>query len=184
VALLKLNVGDLAPPFQTQDIDGRSIDLSTPRKGLLLLAFHRFAACPFCNLRIHELTSRYDAYERKGLRAIAIFESSVPNLRTGLANRKLPFPVVSDPKRALYQQYGVEHSVLGVLRTIPHMGAVTSETKKLGITPRVEREGSISRMPADFLITPAGRIHTAFYGTNMNDHLDFAHIEDALARDA
>lgn len=49
------NVGRLSLP----DLDGVTFDLGRLRGKRFMLSFSRFAACPFCNLRVHELTTRF-----------------------------------------------------------------------------------------------------------------------------
>ena len=36
------------------------ISVSTKKGKKTLLTFYRFATCPFCNLRIHEIINRYE----------------------------------------------------------------------------------------------------------------------------
>lgn len=181
---MRLKAAQEAPLFSTEDILGRHVDLKALRGRPVLLAMHRFSTCPFCNLRVHQLSLRYEAYEKQGLFAVAVFESSKQNLIDGVARQKAPFAIVSNPDLSLYSLYGAEKSVLGMLRTAPSMLAVARETKEKQLVQKVAKEGSALRMPADFLIAPDGRIHTAFYGTNMGDHLPFAQIDAFVAEHA
>lgn len=178
---MRLKSGDRAPDFASNDIFGKRFELSALRGKHVLLAFHRFSSCPFCNFRVHQLRTRFRNYSSQGLNVVTVFESSEANLREGVAKQDVPFPIISNPDLSLYRTYGVENSRLGVLKTMIHAASTAKEAKKLGLVQPIEKEGDITRMPADFLIDPQGRIQTAYYGNHMSDHVDFQVIDAFLA---
>jgi len=55
---MRLQAGQPAPDFLRPDIGGKTIRLGDYRGRYLLLSFYRYASCPFCNLRVHELLQR------------------------------------------------------------------------------------------------------------------------------
>ena len=63
---LKRNI--LAPLFNVKDVFGRTIDLNDYRDSKVLIAFFRHAGCPFCNLRVHELSKAHQELKAKDLR--------------------------------------------------------------------------------------------------------------------
>jgi len=159
------------PGFSVKDIKG---EVHTPEKYLgqkWMLSFFRYASCPACNLRIHELTKVYDELQEKGLAILAVFESPKESIMKYVAAGELPFSIIPDPDRNLYKQFGVEASWIKYV-----LGAPTVMKAILkGIFPG-KMEGDWAMVPADFLIDEHGSIHTAYYGKNIGDHLDFQHI--------
>ena len=61
----RLETGQSAPLFSLTDIYDREIDLSAYKnKGKkILISFFRNVACPFCNFRIHQLTTKNDQWK-------------------------------------------------------------------------------------------------------------------------
>ncbi len=177
---MRLKPGDHAPDFVVRDVSDAMVSLASLRGHHVLVAFHRFATCPFCNLRVHTLASRFAALAERGLRVVAFFESSTENLRAGAARQKVPFPLVADPELNTYALYGAgDTSVVAMLRTLPHVGEVR-RAKALALPIDGPRDGSVTRLPADFLVAPDGRIAVAHYGNDYADHLPIPRIESAL----
>ena len=54
----KLKKGAQAPNFRATNYLGDGINLNDLRGKKILLSFHVFASCPFCNLRVNELKIR------------------------------------------------------------------------------------------------------------------------------
>jgi len=166
---MKLTINSPAPRIKTKDILGNDFDLETYKGQKILVAFFRFSTCPFCNLRIHTLSTEY---EKLGINIVAIFESSNENLRKHLAHYELPFPVLSDRAGVYYKSYGLNKSVIGVFKgmlTRPiEMLRGMSKGKSLfhGI------DGHLTRMPADFLIDENGMIRELMYARDEGEHMD------------
>ena len=72
---MKIKVGQLAREFEVEDINGKSIALDDYTGKKLLLAFFRHAACPLCNLRVHQLIQNYPDLQNRGVNILAFFES-------------------------------------------------------------------------------------------------------------
>ena len=163
---MRLKPGTIAPKFSVSDILGEK---HSPEKYLgqkWMLSFFRYASCPACNLRIHELTKVYDELQEKGFSILAVFESPKDSILEYVGKNKLPFPIIPDPERNLYKLYGVASSWLGYIMGAPTvMKAIWN-----GFLPG-KMEGDKAIVPADFLINPDGTIHTAYYGKNIGDHL-------------
>lgn len=178
----RLVVGEAAPIFQTEDIFGNTVDLSAHAGRWVLLSFLRMSACALCNLRVHELIGRYDDLQRRGLDAIAVFESPRENMLQYVGRQDAPFPLIGDPQAKLYDRYGVETSEEKVQATM--QAASTPEriaaAKAAGFELTPEPGSNFHRMPADFLIGPDGIIREAFYSDLVGEHLPFAVIERYL----
>lgn len=49
----------VAPEFAVADVFGVPVRLADYRGQRLLLSFYRYASCPLCNLRVHELLQHH-----------------------------------------------------------------------------------------------------------------------------
>src|SRR6201994_4666729 len=107
-----LNTGDKVEARTLIKIGGAAVALPAG-DGLVHLQFRRFAGCPICNLHMHEIASRHNEIATAGVTEVVVFHSSAGRLRRYVA--ELPFDVVADPKRKLYDEFGVHNSIRGVL---------------------------------------------------------------------
>lgn len=177
-----LVAGQAAPAFSLLDVTGRLIHLHDYRGGLLLLSFYRYASCPLCNLRVHELLGHYPRWHAAGLEMLAVFESPVAHIPRYLDQHAAPFPILPDPERILYRRYGVSPSWRGFLRAwTRHLPMVFDAVVRKRFLPG-RMDGDWAMVPADFLIGPDLRIATAFYGRHIGDHLPLTDIETFLDR--
>ncbi|NOQ36235.1 MAG: redoxin domain-containing protein, partial [Methylococcaceae bacterium] len=167
---MKLKQGDTAPVFQLPAIEGDPFNLETLKGKRYLLSFFRFASCPFCNLRLHQLITRLNEFDEK-FTLIAVFNSPLENLTEHVDKHQSPFPILADEKGIIYQHYGVEKSFIGVLKgMIFRMPTLLKAMFIKGYFPS-KRQGSMTTMPVDFLIDEQGIIQTAYYGKDEGDHL-------------
>lgn len=177
---MRKKVGDRVVPFRLAALDGALFDLSSLEGRPYMLSFFRFASCPFCNLRMHDLVKRRgelgDAFT-----IVAVFDSSPENLREHAARHDAPFPVLADPAGTVYAQYGIEHSVVGMLKgMVLRMPTMLYAMFAKGYVPR-KIGGSMTTLPADFLVDASGVIRLAYYGRDEGDHLSFAKVSEFAA---
>jgi peroxiredoxin Q/BCP len=176
----QLHPGQTAPPFRGATYEGGTITLEDFRGGKVWLGFYRYASCPLCNFRIHHITQRHAEYDSAGLTVIAVFQSSAESMAKYVAGQEPPFVLVSDPEEATYAQFGVRSSKLGFLA--PTNVAGLARAASVGFLPG-RMEGTIDRVPADFLIDEAGVIQDVFYGKTIADHIGFDRVDAFLAND-
>ncbi len=177
--------GDLAPAVRLSAIDGSTFDTARLSGRRYLLSLFRFASCPFCNLRVHHLTRRF-AELGPGFGIVAIFDSPLDNLRRHADRHGAPFPILADETGETYRTYAIERSVAGMLKGMALRAPTLMEAMARGYLPTSLR-GSLTTMPADFLVDERGAIRTAHYGRDDGDHLPFDDVlafsrEDAHAR--
>lgn len=171
---MRLTAGTVAPAFATSDHLGHPIELNGARQNAVLLSFYRYASCPICNLRIHELTQAQPVLAELGLALIAVFQSPATTITDYVGKKPLPFPIIADPSMALYRDYGVESTWRGLFSWKVLTRALKAFAS--GYAPgRID--GPVDRVPADFLIDQQGRIAIAHYGRDIDDHLPLATIE-------
>lgn len=168
----RLRAGDTVPPRQLSTIAG--IDIQVPDLDRLThLQFRRFAACPLCNVHLRSVARRYEEIEQVGVREIAVFHSPVEIMQPHQGG--LPFAVVADPDKVLYDEFGVEFSVRANLHPRawtaplrPQTWAVVASGIRAGARLGLQGDTMLG-LPADFLIAPDGTVLAARYGAHAND---------------
>jgi len=173
--------GQHAPDFTATDMDGNTIQFSNYVGKKTLLVFFRFASCPLCTVRFAQLVQNFPNYQEKGLNIIAVFESSPDYVRKYINDkRKVPFPIIADLEGDLYKLYNVKKSILGtakgMFRIFKMLKGMFDPAHSMGIP-----DGSISRVPADFLVNPLMIVKESYYGKDIGDHIPFKHIDNFLA---
>lgn len=170
-------VGDKIAARTLSSVSGGTVSVPTPGR-LVHLQFRRFAGCPICNLHLREVARRSADIADAGVDELIIFHSSADRLRQYVA--EVPFPMVADPDRKLYKEFGVESSFRSLLNRDAMRAAargIRQTTSLIGaLAPREDHSGK----PADFLIEPGGTIVACKYGVHPDDQwtvdemLDFA----------
>ena len=173
---MRLFAPETAPALDLVDIHGQPITLHRAGR-LTLLSFFRDAACPFCNFRIYELTSRHAELAARGLDIVAVFSASQAEVLRFAGQRPRPFPLAADPTSGAHQIYGIERSFWRKLKAI--VTRVPTLLKGLRLVGLVGlNTGNL--MPADFLIDQHGRIAEAYYGRDAGDRIPLQQVERLL----
>jgi thioredoxin-dependent peroxiredoxin len=178
---MRLEPGQDAPSFTVETLDGGTLSLEQFAGKPLLLMFHRYAGCPMCNIRLHQLAKRFPELHERGLEAVAFFHSPPEEIRKHAGGRQYPFAIATDPKFRVYRKYGVETSWprLAMALVQPSVYRDFFKASRHGyFGGRMPRQ--LAKMPADFFIRPDGRIHTAHYGQGIAHHMSPQEIETAL----
>jgi peroxiredoxin len=162
--------GQPASDFETTDIYGEAVRLRNFRGRRLMLAFFRFAACPYCNLRVHELMSKASLWQEH-LPIIAVFQSPAETLLKHRNLQNFPARIVADPEMRLFHLYEGELSttkfITGHLFHAPQwVQGVQKGAFDAGTTL-----GELRLVPAEMLIDEQGIIQRAYYGRDVTDHL-------------
>lgn len=176
---MRLKAGDKAPQFQALDIHGQMQTLSDNNQQATLLSFHRHAGCPPCNLRVREQILAKKDFDRYGVQLLGVFESPADSIRRDLAHGEVPFPILPDSDRQLYELYSVSPSLLGFLRSflVKPLYSIKAIFKH-GYIPKFTE--ATTMMPAEFLIAPDSTVILSRYSRDFGDHLSMAEIFQAL----
>lgn len=169
----KLKPTEKAPLFEMTSAQGETINLTQYKGKTVLLAFFRFAGCPVCNFRMHELIENYPKLQAKNIEIIAVFESGNKTLISYLTDTKIPFPILGDSSLVLYKKYGTDKSLGKMMATMfkkkPKQEIKQGEALFNG--KKYKQDGSMIRIPADFIIDEKGQIKMAHYGKFIGDHI-------------
>jgi alkyl-hydroperoxide reductase/thiol specific antioxidant family protein len=141
---------------------------------LVHLQLRRFAGCPICSLHLHSIVRRHDDIVAAGVREVVVFHSTAEEFLGHEAD--LPFPVIADPDRRLYAEFGVGSSPRALLNprawwpTLRGLSrAVRAIVRKHQPAPVAHPHGGRLGLPADLLIASDGRVLACKYGAHAYD---------------
>ena len=163
----RLQKGSKVPDLSLNTIQGSVVMIPYKSSPLLHIQFRRYAGCPICNLHLRTVAKRHDEITAAGIKELVFFHSKADDMIPHLGD--MPFECVADPKKAYYQRFGVETSLLGSLNPknlVPALKGLRS------LSPRIfckKPENGNLGMPADFLIDSEGRIIDLKYGSFADD---------------
>lgn len=174
----KIKKGNISPNFQARDYLNNRVNLKEFRGKKVLLSFHVFASCPFCNLRVNELKNKYDEWKSKGFEMIHIFPSPGEKIAQFAGKDNPQFPIIGDPHKIIYELYGLRKSTFGLLKGFLKVKKLFRAFKVVGLFESLHNNDSDMRqLPADFLIDENGVIQKAFYAKTVSDNLPIPEIE-------
>lgn len=163
-------------------ITGELVEIPDPDR-LVHLQLRRFAGCPVCNLHLRSFVRRHDAIETAGIREVVVFHSPADELRIHAS--ELPFAVIADPDKRLYEELGVTSGVRSLLDPRawgPILVALTRSVVALVLgrerSPALSPHGGRFGLPADFLIAPDGRILACKHGQHVYDQWSVDEVLD------
>jgi peroxiredoxin Q/BCP len=177
---MHLSTGDQALAFSTTDILGNVVTLADYRGKKTLICFFRYVGCPFCQLVFQAILAQYPKFAKKGLAIVVFFQSPKESIIEAMQGTAVPFPVIADPEKELYNLYGVESSVLGAVRGLVKIPTFYRRLQKEHIRTG-KLEGDLLLMPAYFLVGPPEfTVHKARYSADFTGQMPFVDIEDFL----
>lgn len=177
---MKIFEGQIAIDFNVSDAFGKPIKLSSYNGNKVLLSFFRNVHCPFCNLRVHELSKLREQLEDKGLKMIFFFESTPESIQNSVFHQEMSaIPLIGDPEKKIYSQYGIEASALKMMSTFFTSGVMKGmkEGSKYDVPKEKESHVTQTLIPADFLIDENMIVRKVHYGANVKDHLPTEEIK-------
>jgi len=159
---MKVQAGDTFPAKVLESVTGKSINIPDPN-ALIHLQFRRFVDCPICNTHIAQLRKRADEIKAAGIKEVILFHSSAKSIRS--YQKDVPFLLVADPNKVLYEEFGVETSLSFLSLKALSAGMRGMAHGHFGL----RLSGGPLGLPADFLIAPSGQIKAVKYGTDAYD---------------
>lgn len=179
----KLTDGNQAPSFSVEDIFGEKVEINTTNGQKVLLSFFRYSGCPWCNLAIYRLTQMAPDLEAQGVKVVCFVQSNRENIIHNVINRhdpKPPFTIVPDPNKIIYGLYAVEENALKYFTSLRKAPEWIYSSYKLHFK-QPEVDGSVTLVPAQFLIDADGTLIKVHYGTDYADDMTYSEIKAAIA---
>ncbi len=157
-----LKPGDQAPDFNLESVNAGIVTLSQLRGKRILLAFGRYFGCPACQAEFDDLVAFSSSHP--AITIVYVTQSSPESATTYLFGRNITFPVVPAPKVGdtypIYDQYGAgKLGPVGLMKLISKGREARAKGKKHGAYEGVETQS-----PAQFIVSPDGKIQYANYG--------------------
>ena len=172
----KIKAGESIPSLSGQSYNRGAIHLDDYRGTKLILSFYRYAACPFCNLRMQQFIKKYQSdYSNRGIKAVAVFQSPEESIAKYLSKHEAPFDIIADPKQQWYKSMGLTTSWKGFMLGAANVSQAM-EARRKGLI-NIDPEGPANRLPADFLIGTDGTVEVVYYAKNISDHIPFEAID-------
>ena len=158
----------------TQDINGNPFDLSTLAGKKILLTFYRDAYCPFCNLRIKEITKLQDEFGKYNAMMVGIFNSTATEIIKHNKKRNFNLWMIADPENKLYKEYNISRSYTGMLKAFLRIKRMIQFTMAGYFTLKSLTKSPL--LPVDFLIDENQNIVKSYYGKDFGDHMPINEI--------
>lgn len=175
---MKLQAGNSAIDFIAKDINGTDVKLSDYRGRKIILSFYRNVSCPFCNRRVHQIMGHSVRLKKAGVQMVFLFESSNDKLSSSVFHKGIsPWPLIGDPDKNVYKQYGVEQSTFKMMKTmvVANVGQAKKDVNDFDLP--ADKEASMNLIPADFFIDENFKIVKAHYGGHLDDHVDIEELK-------
>lgn len=110
-----LSIGDPAPAFSLPNQDKETVSLSDYLgKKNLVVYFYPKDETPGCVMEACGFRDNYEDFTDAGAEVIGISADGAKSHSAFIANRKLPFQLLSDPDMAVSKAFGVEKSAFGL----------------------------------------------------------------------
>jgi len=173
---MSYQVGDKIMGLNLPNIDGSQFTLDQVKGKRYMLSFMRFSACPFCQLRIHQLISNWQKFN-ENFTVIAVFNSPLDNLQKQCKNQLALFPILADEKLVYYQKFSVKQSVAGLFKAMFfRMPTLLTSKFAKGYFPS-SIKGKLTTLPADFLVNEQRIIEFIYIAKDSGDHLPFDRVK-------
>jgi len=165
---MKLDVGAKAPSFEVEDARGKVWDV--PRNmgdRYLALVFLRHLGCPLCMRRIDEISNDIPRFDSAGADVLVVVESTPARVKSYTDKKGLRVALVGDRDKNLYRGFGVERGDFKSFLSPNVLKASVKATLKGYMHGKFE--GDELQKPAEFIISPSGKIAWAHYGKDISD---------------
>ncbi|MCK4841161.1 MAG: redoxin domain-containing protein [Methylococcales bacterium] len=178
---MSYQIGDNISELSLPCIDGSQFTLDQAQGKRYMLSFMRFSACPFCQLRIHQLISHWQELD-KNFTVIAVFDSPLEDLQKHTNNELAPFPILADEHYFYYQEFAVKQSISGMFKAmIFRMPTLLYAMIGKRYFPS-SIKGKVTTLPADFLVDENGIIESIYHAKDSGDHIPFDRVKAFASR--
>ncbi len=175
---MALKAGDKIDSFSFNDQNGKEINWPADcQDGKLALFFLRHLGCPLCKEKIDELIESFSLFESKKIRLVVVVQATEKRAETYSRSRHLPFVLVPDKEKKLYDRFEVRRGGLKEFTAPSVLKASLRATFKGHMHGMFE--GDEFQVPASFLLSPEGEVVFAYYGKDISD---FGRVADLLEK--
>lgn len=171
-----LNIGDKAPDFTLNDVNGNRINLNQLlEKGPVILSFFRGSWCPFCNIELQALQRHYPEFYKLGAELVTIHPQKIEVSSDLIDKYRLKFPVLSDENQEVISSFNIRFTVS------PEICKLYKESFEIDLE-QLNGNGLWNLpVPATFIIDSDGIIKTRHFSHNHMIRMEPRDIIEALS---
>lgn len=163
----KPQIGKMIEKRTLATTESRQVEIPDPKK-IVHLQFRRFAGCPFCNVHLRAFVRQHNEISAAGISEVVVFRSTAVALQRHHGD--VPFAIIPDPRGVLYAEFGVGVGLRALLDPRALSMALPNIIRMLPRLPGLPLTGKAALgLPADFLISPEGRVLACKYGKHADD---------------
>ena len=144
----RLSPGDTAPDFTLTSDTGEEVSMSGLRGRKVIVYFYPAAMTPGCTKQACDFTDSLDSLEGAGYEVLGISPDKPEKLAKFRERDALTFPLLSDPDKAVLEEYGAY-----------------GEKKLYGKT-------MVGVIRSTFIVDADGKIEKAFYNVKATGHVE------------
>jgi len=172
-SLAHLKFNDRAPDLDLQDVDGKTVQLSSFwKKRTLILAFTRHFGCPQCKEMVDQLVRVAPDIRAKNLGLVIITQGTPEAAKVFCSERAPGITCLADPERKAYRAYGLDRA--SIWQSFLSLNVWRSNRRlkrERGWNTDLPPKGQDAmQMAGTFIIAPDGRIRLPYYYDDIADH--------------
>jgi len=103
---MSLQVGDVAPEFESTDQDGNPVKLTDYRGKKVVLYFYPKDNTPGCTAESCNLRDNYETLQAQGYEVLGVSPDSEASHQKFIAKHELPFTLIADTDKQVHEKYG------------------------------------------------------------------------------
>ena len=106
---MKIKKGDTLD-IELPTSEGKIFNLSETKGKKVLLTFYRIASCSLCNLRVSQITKRWNEFG-SNFQHVSIWHAPEDFLKKNMDRHNIPFIALADKDYKYFNKYDVERSI-------------------------------------------------------------------------
>ena len=171
---MKIKKGDTLD-IELPTSEGKIFNLNETKGKKVLLTFYRIASCSLCNLRVSQITKRWNEFG-SNFQHVSIWHAPEDFLKKNMDRHNIPFIALADKDYKYFNKYDVERSIgKTLLAFIYRLPSFLLAVLK-GFIP-FQLKGYMDIVITDVLIDESGKVVDVQYGRDIGHHYNFDKIK-------
>ena len=172
---MKIKKGDKLD-IELPTSEGNKFNLSETHGKKVLLTFYRIASCSLCNLRISQITKRWNEFG-SNFQHVSIWHAPQDFLKKNMDRHNIPFIALADENYKYFNKYNVERSIGKTLLAFVYRFPSFLLAGLKGFIP-IQFKGYMDIVITDVLIDESGTVVDVQYGRDIGHHYSFDKIKE------
>ena len=172
---MKIKKGDKLD-IELPNSEGNKFNLSETHGKKVLLTFYRIASCSLCNLRISQITKRWNEFG-SNFQHVSIWHAPQDFLKKNMDRHNIPFIALADENYKYFNKYSVERSIGKTLLAFVYRLPSFLLAGLKGFIP-IQFKGYMDIVITDVLIDESGKVVDVQYGRDIGHHYSFDKIKE------